>query len=440
MATFTNQAFLSYRNNVTASNIVTGEIREVLTAAKTAVTDTYTAGDTLTYVISLVNTGASALTGLTVTDDLGAYPFGTGSVTPLSYTDGSVRYFVNGALQPTPTVTAVSPLTVTGLSLPAGGSGILIYETTVNNFAPLGQEGTILNTATVTGAGIPTPITVSETVTAEAAAFLTISKAISPASVADNESLTYTFVIQNFGNTATVATDDVIVTDSFDPILNPITVTLNGTPLVEGTDGRIYHLSVLAAANMQSLLVKQQGIPYNSVSNTDCPMIKNIYLGEDSRGRVYDDELINNTLNANGITSAAYVGGRWATWGAHAASYSQDSQDMISVADTNMMMLYYLGNDFQHRRPHNVDKPMTANDVKAIVAEEQARLDALIKGGMLIYGTARVDMDSDALSDMMTGDFKLIMEVGTTPLCKSLTAVFSWTDAGLEAYYAQLAQ
>ncbi len=236
MATFTNQAFLSYRNNVTPSNIVTGEIREVLTAAKTALLETYTAGDTLTYVISLVNTGASALTGLTVTDDLGAYPFGTGTVTPLSYTGGSVRYFVNGALQPAPTTNAVSPLTVTGLSLPAGGNGILIYETTANSFAPLDGNGSIVNTATITGAGIPTPITVTETVTAEDAAFLTISKAISPVSVADNEPLTYTFVIQNFGNTATVATDDVIVTDNFDPILNPITVTLDGTPLVEGTD------------------------------------------------------------------------------------------------------------------------------------------------------------------------------------------------------------
>ncbi len=236
MATFTNQAFLSYRNNVTASNIVTGEIREVLSAAKTAVTESYTAGDTLTYVISLVNTGASALTGLTVTDDLGAYPFGTGTTVPLTYTDGSVRYFVNGILQPAPTANAVSPLTVTGLSLPAGGNGILIYETTVNSFAPLDPNGTIVNTATITGAGIPTPITVTETVTAEDAAFLTISKAISPVSVADNEPLTYTFVIQNFGNTATVATDDVIVTDNFDPILNPITVTLDGAPLTEGTD------------------------------------------------------------------------------------------------------------------------------------------------------------------------------------------------------------
>lgn len=236
MATFTNQAFLSYRNSVTPSNVVTGEIREVLTAAKTAVTETYTAGDSITFVISLVNAGGSALTGLTVTDDLGAYPFGTGTVVPLDYTDGSVRYFVNGVLQAAPAVSSVSPLTVTGLSLPAGGNGLLIYETTATAFAPLGTDGTVTNTATITGAGVPTPITVTETVTAEDAAFLTITKAISPVSVTDNEPLTYTFVIQNFGNTATVATDDVTVTDSFDPILNPITVTLDGVTLAEGTD------------------------------------------------------------------------------------------------------------------------------------------------------------------------------------------------------------
>ncbi|MBQ9781380.1 MAG: hypothetical protein IJW00_10630 [Clostridia bacterium] len=236
MATFTNQAFLSYRNNVTASNVVTGEIREVLTADKTAVTETYVAGDTVTYVISMVNSGGTALSGLTVTDNLGAYPFGAGTVVPLDYTDGSVRYFVNGVLQATPNVNAVSPLTVSGLSLPAGGNGLLIYETTANSFAPLGTDGSIVNTATITGAGVPTPFSVTETVTAESAAFLTITKAISPVSVADNEPLTYTFVIQNFGNTATVATDDVTVTDTFDPILNPITVTLDGVTLTEGTD------------------------------------------------------------------------------------------------------------------------------------------------------------------------------------------------------------
>ena len=45
MATFYNQATLSYNDNVINSNIVTGEIVEVITATKTAVPTTYNIGD-----------------------------------------------------------------------------------------------------------------------------------------------------------------------------------------------------------------------------------------------------------------------------------------------------------------------------------------------------------------------------------------------------------
>jgi hypothetical protein len=41
MATFTNQATLTYNDTTTSSNIVTGEILEVLSATKTAVVDRY---------------------------------------------------------------------------------------------------------------------------------------------------------------------------------------------------------------------------------------------------------------------------------------------------------------------------------------------------------------------------------------------------------------
>ena len=43
MAQFTNQAQLSYNNTVVNSNVVVGEIVEVVSANKTAVVDTYTA-------------------------------------------------------------------------------------------------------------------------------------------------------------------------------------------------------------------------------------------------------------------------------------------------------------------------------------------------------------------------------------------------------------
>ena len=73
MATFTNQATLTYNGTTTASNIVTGEILEVLSAQKNAVVDAYTAGDDITYVVSILNTGQAPLTGLTLTDDLGVH-------------------------------------------------------------------------------------------------------------------------------------------------------------------------------------------------------------------------------------------------------------------------------------------------------------------------------------------------------------------------------
>ncbi len=236
MAQFTNQAQLSFRDSVVNSNVAVGEILEPLTAAKTAIPAVYTAGDTITYVVSMVNSGAAVLNGITVTDNLGAYAFGGTTLYPLTYLDGSARLFVDGVLQPAPVVTAGPPLTVTGINLPAGADLVLIYQTTVNQLAPLTQDAQITNSATISGAGVVAPITVSETITASAAPDLTITKSIEPVPVAENGTVTYTFLIQNYGPAATVATDDVTLTDLFDPILRGIVVTLDGETLVAGTD------------------------------------------------------------------------------------------------------------------------------------------------------------------------------------------------------------
>lgn len=210
-------------------------------------------------------------------------------------------------------------------------------------------------------------------------------------------------------------------------------------PLIKGTDDKIYHLSVLAAANFQELLVEQDGIPFKTASNTECAIISNLYLGEDSANRVFDDYLINNMLNQNGIASAAYVGGRWAIWGCHSGDYTYESGDQINVSETNRMMLYYISNDFQHRRTRNVDKPLTGNDIKTIVAEEQTKLDALVKIGALTYGEVHLNAEADARSDIMNGDYAFTFNVTTTPLAKSLTAIVNWTNEGFVTYFADIA-
>ena len=235
MAVFTNQATITVNGTTTASNIAYGEIVEVLSATKTAVEDNYTIGDTITYVVALRNTGNTPLTGVTVSDDLGGYTFGTGTVYPLTYEVGSVLYYADGVLQPAPSVTAGPPLVFSGITVPANGEVILVYQATVTNFANPAVGGTVTNTVTVDGSGITSAVTAEETVTATAAPNLSIVKSITPAQVTDNDRVTYTFVIQNFGNTPVEATDNAVINDTFDPILTDLAVNFNGTPWTEGT-------------------------------------------------------------------------------------------------------------------------------------------------------------------------------------------------------------
>lgn len=231
MAIFTNQATLTYNGNSVNSNTVTGNIVEVLAITKTAVVDSYTADGNVTYILSITNSGATPFTGLTVTDNLGAYDFGTETRTPLSYVSGSVVYYQNGVLQPAPTVTDTDPLTFTGIAVPAGGNAIIVYEVNANAFAPLAPDSTITNEASVTGGGLSTPVTDEETITVTDEPVLSITKALDPVNVTENSEITYTFTIQNSGNTPAVATDNLVITDTFDPILTNITVAVNGVPL-----------------------------------------------------------------------------------------------------------------------------------------------------------------------------------------------------------------
>ena len=230
MAIFTNQATLVYNGGSANSNIAIGEILEVLSADKTAVSGTYAPGELVTYVVTIRNTGTAAFTNLTVTDDLGG-----GVNPPLTYEAGTALYFVNGVPQAAPTVTAGPPLVFTGITVPAGGDTTLVYQARANGYASPLAGGTIDNTVTITGGGLTAPVTATETVTIQVGPELAITKTITPAQVSDNGTVTYTFLIQNSGNEALVATDDAAVTDTFDPVLTGITVTLNGTALAQGT-------------------------------------------------------------------------------------------------------------------------------------------------------------------------------------------------------------
>ena len=232
MALFFNQATLSHNGTSTVSNITTGEIIEALTATKTAVVPTYNANSTITYVLSLLNSSQAAISGL-ITDTLGSYPFGALTLKPLDYIEGSVKYYINGVLQAAPAATTIPELAFSNITVPAGGNTTIIYDAKINNFAPLSTDSTITNTASISGNDIANPVTAAETISTENGTNLSINKSLSPTTITENGQITYTFVIENFGNTAAAAEDLLSISDVFTPALNNISVTYNSAPWAE---------------------------------------------------------------------------------------------------------------------------------------------------------------------------------------------------------------
>ncbi len=128
--------------------------------------DDYTANDDVTYVISVVNTGAADLLGLTVSDDLGAYEYNAATLVPLTYVENSMRFYVNGAIQPAPAVTADPTLIINGIDVPAGGNAMLIYEVNVNEYAPISSGSSVVNNISIAGPGVGVAVETSETIPA----------------------------------------------------------------------------------------------------------------------------------------------------------------------------------------------------------------------------------------------------------------------------------
>lgn len=228
MAIFYNQATITSNSGTASSNVVTGEIREEVTITKTPLTEDYQIGRPITYVVNIVNSGNTPLVNMTVTDNLGETLYGTRTIYPLNFVDGSLQYFINGGVQLAPAYTVSGNLTIQGISVPAGGNTTLLYEATPNSYANPTALSTITNTATLSGAGLLNDVEADSTITASSTTNLSISKSVCPDSVSENGQLTYTFVIQNTGNLAASASEQAFISDTFDPILNPISVTFDG--------------------------------------------------------------------------------------------------------------------------------------------------------------------------------------------------------------------
>ena len=118
-------------------------------------------------------------------------------------------------------------MVISGINVPANGNATIIFDAKVNQYAPLSQVSNIINQATVYGEGIANNLVVTEQINTEKVSDLSISKSLSPTTVTENGQINYTFTIENYGNTAATATDDIVLTDTFNPALSNISVKFN---------------------------------------------------------------------------------------------------------------------------------------------------------------------------------------------------------------------
>lgn len=227
--TITNQASLNFQYNgqsgFVRSNIATATLTEPITVTKNAIEDSYRVGDELTFAVSFINGGTTALTGVVAADDLGSYQVGAAQTVPLTFTAPALLY-LNGVYSGT----VSSEVTDEGVrfrvpSLAAQTNALIVYKVMVNAGASPEIGSQITNTVTISADNLSTPISDSHTVTAEEYAEVTVTKSMSPAVVVDGSTISYTFVINNYGNTSAT---DVVLTDTFNPAPENISVQING--------------------------------------------------------------------------------------------------------------------------------------------------------------------------------------------------------------------
>jgi len=233
MATIiTNQARLNYRYGTTrataVSNIATTVLNSQLSVSKSSLSGCYRIGQNLTYVLSVSNNSSMATEGITVTDNMGTYTFNGTNLTPLSFV-GPAQLYINGAFvsEITPVINE-NNIVFSINSIPANGNAQIVYLALVNEYARCAIGSQIENTVTVeTDCGCPCdiPSESSSTIPVCESADVRMVKTICPNPVVCGGELTYTFVLYNYGN---VTATDVILTDTFRPTLENITVTVNG--------------------------------------------------------------------------------------------------------------------------------------------------------------------------------------------------------------------
>lgn len=199
--------------------------------------------------------------------------------------------------------------------------------------------------------------------------------------------------------------------------------------------GDVYHLSTLATWLMLKLDAQRGGVPMDTPSNKQIPS-GNLYFGETSRNRGFDQQMA-NTLNAKGITTATFWGGLNVLWGPHTAAYDYDAvTDNRVIFDNSIRTMMHITNSFQQEWGLTIDQPMTLALAETIKNREQDKADALYALGALIgEPVVAFNVADNGVNNLVQGDFTWESKVTPTPPFKSGTLKVAYTTEGFAAEF-----
>lgn len=203
-------------------------------------------------------------------------------------------------------------------------------------------------------------------------------------------------------------------------------------PKAKRRDGKVFHLSTLATAEMLKQDLATDGVPVVSVSN------KVVDAGDQCGSAAFHgfDIEDGNKLNMEGITTLIKWGGAYRLWGPHTAGYNYADdeagvQDPRYQFDTSIRTLLHITNSFQKDNFADIDQPMTPALKDQILQREQAKLDALVSKGALIGDNKIEFSEENTEAGVMSGDFIWDINTTTNVPFKSGTVKVGWRADGL---------
>lgn len=232
MAEFYNQAALSFAEGTVLSNEIHGEIIDKVEMTKDSLAKCYKIGDNIAYIVQIINNTENDYSALTLSDNLGK----NSTSAPLKYVPGSVRYYINGELQPAITPKSTNPLIFDGISLPAKGVTTVAYDMVVNELADAVEDGEITTISTLSHSAFCRFIIAKNKIELCKEPILSIVKNACPLSVTEGDYINYSFTVLNHGFSEAGEEEKIVLSDLFNPRLSNISVSYNGNPWTKGKD------------------------------------------------------------------------------------------------------------------------------------------------------------------------------------------------------------